>query len=273
VAFFIFLPILGTFWNSLFQDVTFLESRRFVWFSNYLQVLGTVKFWRAALFTTGFTGVSVVLESLLGLIFALILNEKLPARSFLRCAVLIPWAVPLVVSARVWEFIYNYNYGLANYLFLKAGLSDTPVNWLGTPLTAFGSLVLADVWKTTPFMTILFLAGIQSIPTAVYEQARVDGAGAVQRFVKITVPLLKPVLVVALIFRTIDALRIFDLIYVLTGGGPGGTTDSLSMVGYRYFSMGDFGRGSAISMIVFVIVLFFALAYLRFGRFKEGLEE
>jgi len=262
----IFLPVVGTFWTSLFRDVAFLP-KRFLGFSNYSRLLKDPNFWQSARFTLLFALVSVALEVILGTIFALLLNEKLPLRGWLRASVLIPWAIPIAISARIWELAYNYNYGLANFLLLKLGFCSGPINWLGSGTGAFLSLLLADIWKTTPFVTIILLAGLQAIPEELYQQAKVDGTNFYQRFLKITLPLLKPVLLVAILFRTIDALRIFDLIYVLTHGGPGGTTTSLSLYGYKFFLSSDFGYGSAASVACFLIAFSLSLLYLRMGRF------
>ncbi len=139
-------------------------------------------------------------------------------------------------------------------------------------MSAFGALVIADVWKTTPFVTIILLAGLQTIPEQIYEQARVDGTVFYQRFFRITLPILRPVIAVALIFRTIDTIRILDLIYVVTDGGPGGSTTSLSLYGYKFFNEGDFGYGSAIAVVVFVMAFLLSIIYLRVGGFKGAVE-
>ncbi|KPJ52171.1 ABC transporter permease [candidate division TA06 bacterium DG_24] len=267
---FVLLPVVGTFVTSVYQDVTFLE-RKFILFQNYRRLIGDADFWRALRFTLLFVAVSVPLEMLLGLSFALLLNQSVPLRGLLRCCVLIPWAIPAAISGRTWELIYNYNYGLANFLLARFGLSDEPINWLGSSAGAFASVVLSDAWKTTPFIAIILLAGLSVIPSELYRQAKVDGANFLYRFYRITVPLLKPTIIVALLFRTIDALRIFDLIYVLTHGGPGGATTSLSLYGYRYFLVGDFGYGSSISVTLFVIALVLALIYVRLSRWSTEL--
>jgi len=265
----IFLPVVGTFWTSLFRDVGFLP-RRFLGFANYKKLLSDPYFWQSARFTLLFALVSVALEMVLGTIFALLLNEKLPLRGLFRASILIPWAIPVAISARIWELIYSYNYGLANFLLLKTGICSRPINWLGSSAGAFFSLLLADIWKTTPFVTIILLAGLQAIPEELYEQAKVDGTNFYQRFLKITLPLLKPIFLVAILFRTIDALRLFDLVYVLTHGGPGGATTSLSLYGYKFFLTSDFGYGSAVSVVCFLIAFTLSILYLRMGRFGRS---
>jgi multiple sugar transport system permease protein len=253
---FVVLPVVGTVVSSLFRDVAFL-SKRFIGWGNYHKLLLDPHFWQSFRFTFLFVIVSVGLELVLGMTFALVLNESFRARGIPRVAILIPWAIPVAISARVWQLMYNYDYGIFNYMSVKLGISPAPVNWLGSSAGAFASLVLADAWKTTPFVTIILLA--------------VDGTSFGQRFFKITLPLLKPVVVVALLFRTIDALRIFDLVYVLTGGGPGGSTSSLSLYAYKFFLAGDFGYGSVVSVIIFMIASGLAVLYIRLGRFKEVL--
>ena len=268
---FILVPVLGTLVDSLFLDVTYVP-KKFIGFANYRWLVGDPEFWQSLRFTGLFVLVSVPLEVVLGLIIALLLNESLPLRGLLRAAVLIPWAIPAVVSGRIFELVYNYSYGIANYLLLALNLSPAPVNWLGTEVSAFFALVLADVWKTTPFGAIIILAGLAAIPGDLYRQAKVDRATIVQQFFKITLPLLKPVLVVTFLFRTIDALRIFDIIFVLTGGGPGGATLSLSLFGYRFFSSGDFGYGSTVSVILFIMAFVLAMGLIRLGRMGQVIQ-
>ena len=265
---FIVIPVIGTLTTSFFRDVTFLP-RKFLWFVNFTRLFKDLHFWQSIRFTLFFVIVSVGFELILGMIFALVLNEVIPGRGLLRVAVLVPWAIPIAISARTWELIYNFEYGVLNFLVIKTGIADAPVNWLGTATAAFFSLVISDVWKTTPFMTIILLAGLATIPNDLYNQAKIDGTSFVQRYFHITLPLLRPVLVVALLFRTIDAIRIFDLVYVLTGGGPGGNTTSISLYAYHYYLLGDFGYGSAISVMVFLVASALAILYVRVGKFSE----
>jgi multiple sugar transport system permease protein len=269
VAVFILVPVVGTLADSFFLDVTY-RPKRFIGLDNFIWLFNDPGFRRALQFTGLFVLVSVPLEVILGLIMALVLNERLPLRGLMRAAVLVPWAIPAVVSGRIFELIYNYSYGAANYFLTAMHLTREPINWLGSDIGAFLALVIADGWKTTPFAAIILLAGLSGIPQDLYRQARVDRASFVQRFFKITLPLLKPVLVVVLLFRTIEALRVFDLIFVLTGGGPGGTTTSVSLFSYDYFSAGDFGYGSAASVILFFIALGLSLGLTRLGRIEQG---
>lgn len=266
---FILIPVIGTLWTSFFRDVSYLP-KKFIGFENFIHVLGTREFWNASIFTFAFTIAAVAGETLLGMLFALLLHESFRGRGFFRTIVLIPWAIPTIISAKVWKLIFDYTYGVLNYLIRALNISSDKINWLGSALAAFWSLIVAEIWKTTPFMVILLLAGLQAIPEDIYKQATLDGARMVKRFWYITVPLLRPVLMVALIFRTVDTVRIFDLIYVLTGGGPGGKTKTLSLVGFEKYVSDFFGMGSAYSVITFFLVFCITLLYLKAGKFKES---
>ncbi len=267
---FILVPVVGTILTSTFREVTFLPAR-YIGLDNYFRLLSDVHFRDALRFTLSFVVASVFFELLLAMVFALILNQTFPGRGPARVALLIPWAIPTAISARIWEWIYNFDFGVLNFLALRMGFSDSPVHWLGSPGGAFVALVWSDVWKTTPFAAVILLAGLAAIPEELHQQAMVDGAGILRRFLRITLPLLRPAIVVALLFRTIDAVRIFDLVYVLTGGGPGGETTSLSLYAYRYYLMGDFGYGSAVSVVVFLMAASLSTLYVRLGRFREVL--
>jgi multiple sugar transport system permease protein len=264
----ILAPVSGTLFGSFFLDVPFL-AKKFIAFGNYRALFQDPAFWQSLRFTCYFVGISVPLEVVLGLLVALILNERLPCRGLFRAAVLIPWAIPTAVCGKIFELIYNYHYGAANFLLLNLRVTHTPVNWLGSEGGAFLALVAADAWKATPFAAIILLAGLSSIPGELYEQARVDRATLLQRFFLITLPILKPVLIVVFLFRTIQALQIFDVVYVLTRGGPGGSTASLSLFAYQYFASGDFGYGAAAGVLLFFLALGLSLAYIKLGGFAR----
>ncbi len=266
VVLLLLFPVIGTLWLSLWKDVSFLE-REFVGFGNYLRLVGDSQFRGSVQFTVLFAAFSVALEMVLGVIVALVIHERFRGRGLMRGIALLPWAIPCVISARVWQLIYRYDYGLANTLI--QGITGVPINWLGTSAGGIAALVLADVWRTTPFVAIIVLAGLQAVPEDLYKQGKIDGANIFQRFTKITLPSIKPVLLVALLFRTIDALRVFDLIYVITGGGPGGATTSVSLHSYRYFLLGDFGYASTVSIALFVIAFAVSILYIKVGRFRE----
>lgn len=266
VCLFILVPVAGTLVNSFYTDVSFMP-RTFSWLENYSRMFRDSGFLQSCRFTGLFLLVTVPLEMLLGILFAVLLDAAMPGRGLVRAAVLIPWAIPAAISARVWELVYNFSYGLANAVIEP--LFGGPVNFLGTTAGAFSALVIADVWKTTPFVAVIVLAGLQTIPREMYEQARIDGASSLRTFFQVVIPLIKPVLIVALLFRTVDAIRVFDVIFVLTGGGPGGSTSSISHYAYKFFLSGDFGYGCAVSVIVFLAAFLLSLVYVKAGRFGE----
>jgi multiple sugar transport system permease protein len=266
-------PIGYAIWLSLHEySVRVAGLSRWAGFKNYSTALKSSEFWDAVQTTFIFTGASVVLETLLGLAMALAMHSAFKGQSLLRTVVLVPWAVLTVVTAITWQSIFDPTLGFANSLLGAVGLPDDTV-WLGQSPEALLVMIFADTWKTAPFMALLLLAGLQVIPDDIYEAAKVDGATTWQRFTKITMPLLKPALLVALIFRTLDALRIFDLPFVLTKGAHGTTT--LSLISYETFQTNRIlGAGSALAVLTFVIVMIVSFVYIRFvGGNIRGLAE
>jgi multiple sugar transport system permease protein len=213
--------------------------------------------------TMVFVAATTFFELLIGLLLALLIHRRFPGRGGLRACVLIPWAIPTVVAAQMWRYLFNDVYGMINYVVFGSDISHY-IPWLALPATALLSIILADIWKTSSFAALLILAGLQMIPPELYEAARVDGAGPWRRFWHITWPLVRPSLLVALLFRTIDAFRVFDLAFVMTQGGPADATNVLQLYAYKKtFVEGWMGYGSAISVGVFVIILILALFYVR----------
>lgn len=212
-----------------------------------------------------FTVVSVFLEFILGLGLAVIMNKAIKGRGLIRVAALIPWAIPTAVAALMWSYLYDGSNGIVAYIFQNLHLINDSRELLLTAGGAMASSILADVWKTTPYMALLILAGFQTIPNGLYESAEIDGSGIINTFFKITLPLLKPAILVALLFRTLDAFRVFDLIYVLTGGGPGGSTETLSVYAYKLmFEQTNFGYGSVLVILMFVSVAVIATVFVKF---------
>lgn len=257
-------PLIYVVWLSLQRKLLIFDISRFVGIDNYRFLLADERFWTALWNTAYFTAVSVTLEVLLGLGAALLLHRPFRGRGLMRALVLVPWAIPTVVSAKMWEWMYNADYGVLNYLL------GTKINWLGSPWWSLNAAVLMDVWKTTPFVAILLLAALQDIPQDLYKAARIDGAGGWTIFRRVTLPLIMPVLVVVLIFRTLDAFRVFDAVYVLTGGGPAGSSETLSIYAYNLlFQTLQFGYGSAVALSVFLCVGLITVVLMRFLKRSE----
>jgi multiple sugar transport system permease protein len=254
-------PLFSVFTLSLHRRLLLFDISKFVGLDNYVYLLTDDRFWNALGNTVYFTGVSVTIELLLGLGIAMLLNRSFRFKGILTAIVLVPWAVPTVVSARIWEWMYNTDFGILNYVL------GTGINWLGSPSWALNAAVFMDVWKTTPFVVILLLAGLKVIPRELFQAARIDGASSWQLFRRVTLPLLLPVVLVVLIFRTLDAFRIFDAVYVLTGGGPANTTETLSIYAYKVlFQTLQFGYGSTLSVMVFLCTGAITVLYIRFLR-------
>jgi ABC-type sugar transport system permease subunit len=270
VGLFSIFPIVDSFRLSFYRLILTLPwlGQKMVGAENYTDLLTDPVARDSILTTVLFIAVTVSLELFLGLGVALVLNQTFRGRGLLRAVVLIPWAIPTVVSSQMWRFIYNDRYGLANLLFFGADTSRY-IAPLADPQLAMISIMAAEIWKTTPFAALIILAGLQGISDELYEAASVDGANGWRTFRHITFPLLKPALLLALLFRTIDALRVFDLVYVMTQGGPADATNVLQFYGYKKtFAEGMVGYGSAIAVTVFTMSLLLSLAYLR--AFKSG---
>ena len=257
-------PIAWTFWESLHLHDLRMPwlGRPFVGAANYAEAMTDARFLDALGHTAGFVAATVTLEIGAGLVLALALDRIARARGLIRTAVLLPWAIPTVVAALVWRFIFESPAGLANAALVWLGM--TPPTWFADAAAAWIPLVLADVWKTTPFVAVLLLAGLQNIDRSLHDAAAIDGAGPWQRFRQITLPLLAPALLVAVLFRALDAFRVFDVVYVMTGGGPGTATETVAMYAFSVIMQNlRFGFGSALSMIVFAVGFLFALAGIR----------
>ena len=250
-------PILRAFWLSVYTQNLGTELQRvFSGLSNYQRMAGDGRFWQSLSNTAIFTTASVLLELILGIGVALVLNQAFRGRSIVRTITLIPWALPTAIMGIAWAWIFNDQYGVVNDILRRLGLIDAGISWLGDPTLAMIAVILADVWKTTPFIALLLLAGLQSISNDLYEAHSLDGASAWQSFWNITIPLLMPQIVIALLFRFAQAFAIFDLIQVMTGGGPAGATETVSIYIYstvmRYL---DFGYGSALIVVTFLILV------------------
>jgi ABC-type sugar transport system permease subunit len=252
-------PGLWVLWLSLRDEVPIFGISRFAGVSHFAFLVTDSRFLSAAWTTALSTISSVALEVVLGLAVALALARQRRARRVAFSLLLLAWAMPAVVTAKIFEWLYHPAAGLVNHV-----LGGVALNWLGDPRLALPAVVLADVWRTIPFVAVLAYARLLGIPRELYEAAQVDGAGPVATFTRLTLPLLSRVLLIAVLFRTLDALRAFDVMFVLTGGGPAGTTETLTVYAYRaLFQMLQFGFGSAIGVVVFALVTAVAWIYLR----------
>lgn len=266
IALIAIFPLAWTIWESLHHHDLRLPwtGRPFVGGANYAEALGDARFWSALGHTAIFTVGAVSVELVLGLLLALALNQAYRGRGLVRAAVLIPWAIPTVVAALVWSFMFQ-PLGITNQLLGAVGVVEPGHPWFNTAASAWVPVILADVWKTTPFVGLLLLAGLQGIDDSLYEAAGVDGASTWQKLWSVTLPLLKPTIAVAVLFRVLDAFRVFDLIYVLTGGGPGTATEPLASYTFNALLQNlRFGYGSALSVLIFVGAFGLAILFIRF---------
>ncbi|MBF2046797.1 sugar ABC transporter permease [Leptolyngbya sp. NK1-12] len=269
-------PILRSFWLSLFTQNLGTELQPvFSGLENYGRMAQDGRFWQSIINTTVFTISSLILELILGMAIALVLNQAFRGRSTVRTIAIIPWALPTALIATTWAWIFNAEFGVWNDILMRLNIipEGQGINWLGEPTLAMMSVIAADVWKTTPFISILLLAGLQSIPEDLYEAHAIDGASAWQSFRQITLPLLMPQILIASLFRFAQAFGIFDLIAVMTGGGPAGATETVSIYVYatimRYL---DFGYGAALVVITFlVLILAVALAAVLLSKTRTAL--
>lgn len=266
-------PLVRTIYFAL-TDTTLgrFGEAEFVGLANFAALARDPDWWQAVRNTLAFTVVSVSLETALGVVIALVLDAHIPGRGLVRAAVLVPWAIPTVVSAQMWNWMYNDLYGVLNAMLVAAGIIDAPRAWTADPDLALFAIVAVDVWKTTPFVALLVLAALQLVPREVHEAARVDGVPPITRFFLVTLPLIRGGLLVAVVFRTLDALRVFDQIYVLTGT----TRHTASIAVFARQQLIDFqdvGYGSAASACVFLVVALAAALYLTAVGVRAGEEE
>jgi multiple sugar transport system permease protein len=259
-------PLLATAWLSLRRRVLVFGEDRFVGLANYRALAVDARFWSALANTAYFTAVAVAVELLLALPLALVLHGAQRGRGALRASVLLPWILPTVVAAKLWALVFQPDLGLLARVFPGGAPA-----LLASPTLALHAAILVDVWKTTPFVALILLAGLQAIPEDLARAARVDGAPPFRVFRSITLPLLRPAILLALLFRSLDAFRVFDAVFVLTDGGPGNTTESLSLYAYKtLLRAGSFGLGSAISLVTFLCVAVLGLVQVRLLGARAG---
>ncbi|GMQ61331.1 carbohydrate ABC transporter permease [Vallitalea maricola] len=274
VLVFIVYPVINTINMSLYdlRIQTLAEGKKFVGFDNYIKLFSDKTFIESLKFTLIFTVIAVTLETLIGMIFALIMNKAIPGQGIIRTAVLVPWAIPTIVSGLMWQFMYSDQYGIINLILSKLHLIQDYIPWLIEKNTAIIAVIIADVWKTTPYMSLLILSGLQTVPESLYEAASLDGANKVQRFFRITLPIIKPVVVVAILFRVLATFRIYDLVVALTSGGPADGTQSLSLYTIKtYFNFGNLGYGATLAVVTFIISLL--ISFLFMDALKTKMEK
>jgi ABC-type sugar transport system permease subunit len=258
-------PIISTFLLSFFHVPTGINQvRTFVGFGNYLEMLRDQLFWETIGRTLYFTVVSVGLELILGLAIAQLIHSRPWGWQFLRFSLIIPWAVPTIVNGAMWRWIYSADFGALNGLLMQLGLIKHYVPWLALPDMAMNLVIVADLWHTMPFVALVLQAALATLPEDLDEAAAVDGANAWQRFWQIRIPLLKPAILVALIVRTVDAFRVFDIVYILTSGGPAYKTLTITYLTYlNSFAFGKQGTGAALSFLISAFTIIMALVYIR----------
>jgi ABC-type sugar transport system permease subunit len=267
-------PLVTTFIYSL-KNMELISSERGKWLGlwNYINVLRAPWFWQALGRTLYFTLVSVALETVLGLLAALLLNTRFHGVGFLRVLVIVPWAIPGIVNASIWKWIYNPEYGVLNAVLTRLHILSQYRAWLSDPFLAMNMVIVADVWKMTPFAIIFFLAALQFINKSLFEAATVDGAGVMRRFWSITLPYLVPTLSVVVVMRTVEKFKAFDIFYVITRGGPANGTKVLVYEAYlRAFANLQYSISSTVSYLIAIIVLIFTVLYVRSMKRREAEE-
>ena len=258
-------PLLNALYQSFFNtNLAYPLLTKFIWLQNYLSVFKDIYFWKSLYNTVYFTIISMVLELIFGFIVALVLNEKFFMKWLVRTLIIIPWAIPPVVNATVWKWIANSEYGSLNSILKSLGIIKEYRIWLSDPFWSMMIIILADVWKYTPLVAIMLLAALQTIPDDLYEAAKIDGANSFRRTISITIPLIKPTIIVVLILRTFEAFKVFDLVFVMTRGGPAFKTTVVSYFTYlETFSQLNIGRGSAIAYIIVIFMSILSYLYIR----------
>lgn len=251
----IMYPAINTIYQSFFEirTQTAALGSKFVGFGNYVKAFHDEHFWDTLWWTLVFTAVSVFMELIIGMSLALLMNRKIPGQGLIRTAILVPWAIPTIVSGIVWTQFFSQN-GIVNSTLMTFNLIREPLSWLGNEGLAKLSILIADIWKNTPYMSLLLLSGLLTIPKDYYEAAEIDGAGKIRRFINITLPLIKATMSVTILFRIISAMRVYDLIIAMTAGGPAGRTETVSMYAVNtYFTYGNIGYGATLSVLMLVI--------------------
>ena len=257
-------PLLYTIFISFTELNMMTGETQYKGLTNYIQAFTSGEFWNSVWVTLLFTILSLVIQLPLGVLVALLLNQEFKGRWLLRSIVLVPWAVPTLVNSTLWNWIFNTQYGAATRLLIQFNLISEPIIWFDTPMKAMGVIVFADTWRMLPLYVLMMLASLQTIPQSQIEAAILDGAGAFSRFRNVILPLIKPMLLVVLVIRTMQALKVFDIIYMLTHGGPANGTMVISYFIYNQsFAFMHFSYGAALAIIVAVISTIITVLYVK----------
>jgi multiple sugar transport system permease protein len=266
----VLVPIIQTFIYT-FKDMNLISSSydQFIGLENYITLLSDAEFWKTVGRTAYFTIVSLALELTLGIMIALLINENLKGRAFLRTIIILPWAVPTIVNGALWKWIYHPEYGALNALLSQLGLISHYKSWLGDPWLAMNMIIVADAWKMTPLVVMFMLASLQMINKSMYEAAMVDGASSIKRLFYLTLPHLKPTILVVLVMRTMEKFKVFDIIYATTRGGPANGTLTLTYDAYlSAFVELDYSKGATISYLIAFLVILLTIIYVRVMKEK-----
>ncbi|MFI3176487.1 MAG: sugar ABC transporter permease [Eubacteriales bacterium] len=265
---FIAYPVLNTIADSLTNARMQTSTVEFVGLDNYISLISDPVAIAALKFTVLFTVTATSLEAIIGMTLALIMRRTFKGQGAVRAIILIPWTIPTIVLGMMWQFMFAESHGIINHMLLSTGAISEAIPWLTKANWSFLAILIADAWKTSPYMSLMLLSGLQTIPSEMYEAGSIDGANAVQKFVKITLPMMKPVLMVALLFRTVQSFRIYDLVVALTNGGPANSTQSMTMYTIKtYFTFGNTGYGAALAISTFLVSL--CIAFLFLDGMKE----
>lgn len=264
------IPLLYVIWLSLNEVNPVTLETSFIGIENYVDTLGNIEFWKSMAITFYFTAVSIALQLFLGILVALLLNQEFKGRWLVRTLCLLPWTVPTLVNANLWTWMLNTSYGIINKLLIAVGITDEGFFWLGKPFLALNCVIVVDTWRMLPMVTLMLLAAMQTVPKSTLEAAKMDGAGAVKRVLNVYLPSIKPMILVVLVLRTIQAFRVFDIIFTMTNGGPDNGTMVISFYTYyEIYNYLNYGKGAAIALIILIAMLILSVVYMRLLKEKE----
>jgi len=263
------LPILYVVWLSLNEVNPVTMQTTFAGLKNYSDTLTNVDFWKSLGITIYFTAASISLQLALGIIVAQLLNQEFKGRWLVRTISLLPWTVPTLVNANLWKWMFNTTYGIINKVLLALHLTNREIFWMGNPFITLNSVIIVDTWRMLPMVVLMLLAALQTVSKATMEAATVDGAGAFKQLRHVCLPGIKPMILVVLVLRTIQAFRVFDIIFTMTKGGPNNGTMVISFYTYyEIFNYSNYGKGAAIALIILVVMLILSLVYMQLLKEK-----